>query len=98
MEGGGSGGGGEEVGGMKGGAEGDDLLAHRCCTCAAKSPGNRGNHTNLAFFRGMGSWAGCVLASKAIELDRESFRKLRGETETEFVRNLKCLVNFELRT
>jgi len=36
------------------------------------------------------------LASKAIELDRERFRKLRGETETEFVRNLKCLVDFEL--
>jgi hypothetical protein len=38
------------------------------------------------------------LASKAIELDRERFRKLRGETETESVRNLKCLVDFELRT
>jgi hypothetical protein len=33
------------------------------------------------------------LASIAIELDRERFRKLRGETETEFVRNLKCLVD-----
>jgi hypothetical protein len=44
----------------------------------------------------VGSWAGCVLASKAIELDRERFRKLRGETE--FVRHLKCLVDFELRT
>ena len=66
-------------------------------TCAAKSPGNRGNHTNLAFLvGGVGSWAGCVLASKAIELDRKRFRKLGGETETEFVRNLKCLVDFEL--
>ncbi len=54
----------------------------------------------FSFFWGVGSWAGCVLASKVIELDRECFRKLRGETETEteFVRNLKCLVDFELRT
>jgi hypothetical protein len=54
--------------------------------------------TPIYIFWGVGSWAGCVLASKAIELDRERFRKLRGETETEFVRNLKCLVDFELRT
>jgi hypothetical protein len=49
----------------------------------------------------LGRWAvgaGCVLASIAIELDRERFGKLLGETETEFVRNLKCLVDFELRT
>jgi hypothetical protein len=70
-------------------------------TCAAKSPGNCGNHTNLAFFEGwalppLGSWAGCVLASKAIELDRDRLRNLLGETETEFVRNLKCLADFEL--
>ncbi len=32
------------------------------------------------------------MASKAIELDRERFRKLRGETVTEFVRNSKGLV------
>jgi hypothetical protein len=68
-------------------------------TCAAKSPGNLGNHTNLTFFGGgVGSWAGCVLASKVIKLDHERFRKLRGETETEFVRNLKCLFDFELPT
>ncbi len=41
---------------------------------------------------GVGSWAGCVLASKAIELDRERLRNLRGETEIEFVRNSKVLV------
>jgi hypothetical protein len=41
---------------------------------------------------GVGSWAGCVLASKAIELDRERLKKLRGETVTEFVRNSKGLV------
>ena len=40
---------------------------------------------------------GCVLASIAIELDRERFRKLLGETETEFVRNSKVLVDFEVR-
>jgi hypothetical protein len=47
---------------------------------------------------GVGSWAGCVLASKAIELDRERLRNLRGETEIEFVRNSKVLVDFEVRT
>ncbi len=46
----------------------------------------------------MGSWAGCVLASKVIELDRERLRNLRGETEIEFVRNSKVLVDFEVRT
>ncbi len=46
----------------------------------------------------MGLWAGCVLASIAMELDRERFRKLLGETETEFVRNSKVLVDFEVRT
>jgi hypothetical protein len=38
------------------------------------------------------------LASKAIELDRERFRKLCGETEPKFVRNSKGRVNIELRT
>jgi hypothetical protein len=38
------------------------------------------------------------LASKAIELNHERFRKLCDETKTEFVQNLKCLVDFELRT
>jgi hypothetical protein len=47
---------------------------------------------------GVGSWAGCVLASKAIELDRERLRNLRGETEIEFVRNSKVLVDFKVRT
>ncbi len=56
-------------------------------TCAAKSPGTPGNYTNLACFGGVGSWAGCVLASKAIDLDRDRIRKLRGETVPEFVRN-----------
>jgi hypothetical protein len=39
----------------------------------------------------------CVLASIAIELDQR-FRKLLGETETEFVRNSNVLVDFEVRT
>ncbi len=39
---------------------------------------------------------GVLLASKAIELDRERFRKLCGETEPEFVRNSKGRVDFEL--
>jgi hypothetical protein len=38
------------------------------------------------------------LASKAIELDRERFRKLGGETKPEFVQNSKGRVNIELRT
>ena len=49
----------------------------------------------------LGVWAvgaGCVLASIAIELDRERLRNLRGETETEFVRNSNILVDFEVRT
>ncbi len=66
-------------------------------TSAAKSPGNRGNHTNLAFFEGWAVGRVCI-GLESDELDRECFRKLRGETETEFVRNLKCLVDFELRT
>ena len=67
---------------------------HMVNTCAAKSASTH----QIRILWGVGSWAGCVLASKAIELDRERFRKLGGETETEFVRNLKCLVDFELRT
>ena len=47
---------------------------------------------------GGGLRAGCVSASIAIELDRERLRNLRGETETEFVRNSKVLVDFEVRT
>jgi hypothetical protein len=37
------------------------------------------------------------LASKAIVLDRDRFRKLRGETEPEFVRNSKGLVAVAIR-
>jgi hypothetical protein len=37
------------------------------------------------------------LSSKAIELDRDRFGKLLSETEPEFVRNSKGLVDFELR-
>ncbi len=36
------------------------------------------------------------MASIAIELNRERFRKLLGETKTEFVRNSKVLVDFEV--
>ncbi len=46
----------------------------------------------------VGSWAGCVLASIATELDRDRLRNLSGETETEFVRNSKALVDFEVQT
>jgi hypothetical protein len=40
----------------------------------------------------------CILASIATVLDRERLRNLRGDTETEFVRNLKVLVDFKVRT
>jgi hypothetical protein len=45
---------------------------------------------------GGGLRAGCVLVSN--EPDRERLRNLRGETETEIVRNSKVLVDFEVRT
>jgi hypothetical protein len=67
-------------------------------TCAAKSPGNGGNHTNLAVFEGCRQLGGCVLVSIANELDRERLRNLRGETETEIVQNSNVLVDFEVRT
>jgi hypothetical protein len=53
---------------------------------------------NFKELLGGGLRAGCVLAWIAIELDQERFRKLLGETETEFVRNSKVLVDFEVRT
>ena len=45
-----------------------------------------------------GCWAGCVYSSKSIERFEFAFRKLLGEIEAEFVRNLKCLIDFEVRT
>ena len=68
---------------------------HIVNTCAAKSAWNPGKHTKQGIIGGWADGRG-VLASIAIELDRECFRKLLGKTETEFVRNLKCLVDFEL--
>jgi hypothetical protein len=47
---------------------------------------------------GVGLMGGVCIGSIAIELDRERFRKLLGEAETEFVRNSKVLVDFEVRT
>ncbi len=52
---------------------------------------------NFNLFRGVGRWAGCVYSSKAIALDRDRFWKLLGETELQFVQNLKGLVDFEVR-
>ena len=46
---------------------------------------------------GVGSWAGCVLASIANELDPKRLRNLRVETVTEFVQNSKLLVDFVVR-
>jgi hypothetical protein len=53
--------------------------------------------TQFSLFRGVGRWAWCVYSSKAIALDRNRFWKLLGETEPEFVGNLKGLVDFEVR-
>ena len=44
-------------------------------------------HTIPEILEGWAVGAGCVLVSIANELDRERLRNLRGETETEIVRN-----------
>ncbi len=67
-------------------------------TCAAKVPKSPLEHTIPEILGGWVIGAGCVLASIANELDRERLRNLRGETETEIVRNSKVLVDFEVRT
>ena len=56
--------------------------------------GNTPNKDSL----GDGQLGGVCIGLKAIELDRERLRNLRGETEIEFVRNSKVLVDFEVRT
>jgi hypothetical protein len=85
------------MGGMKGGAEGDrgwDDLSPltRCSTHVPKEP-----HKSSLFW-GVGCWAGCVLSLKLIEHLEFAFGKLLGKIEPEFVRNLKGLVDFEVRT
>ena len=67
-------------------------------TCAAKVPKSPLEHTIPEILGGWAIGAGCVLVSIANELDRERLRNLRGETETEIVRNSKVLVDFEVRT
>jgi hypothetical protein len=67
---------------------------HLVNTCAAKSASTH----QIRILWWVGRWAGCVLVSIANELDRERLRNLRGETETEFVRNSNVLVDFEVRT
>jgi hypothetical protein len=100
MWGGGSGGGeeGGRMGGMRGGLGiGGGVTSsphHMVNTCTAKSAPTH----QITILWGKGRRAGCVLASIAIELDRERCRNIRGETETEFVRNSKVLVDFEVRT
>ncbi len=73
---------------------------HMVTTCVAKSawkPWETHQTTNFKELLGGGLRAGCVLASIAFELDREHLRNLRGETETEFVRNSKVLVDFKVQ-
>ena len=67
-------------------------------TCAAKVPKSPLEHTIPEILEGWAVGAGCVLATIAIALDRERLRNLRGEIETEFARNSKVLVDFEVRT
>jgi hypothetical protein len=68
-------------------------------TCVAKVPKSPLEHTIPEILGGWAVGAGCVivLVSIANELDRERVRNLRGETETEIVRNSKVLVDFEVR-
>jgi hypothetical protein len=84
---------------ISGGAEGDrgwDDLSP-LTRCSTHVPKESRNHTNLAYFGGWAVGRGCVLSSNAIELDRDRFGKLLGETKPKFVRNSKGLVDFELR-
>ena len=67
-------------------------------TCADKVAKSPLEHTIPEILGGWAVGAGCVLVSIANELDRERLRNLRGETETEFVRNSNVLVDFEVRT
>ncbi len=67
-------------------------------TCKDKVPKSPLEHTIPEILGGWAVGAGCVLASIVNELDRERLRNLRGETVTEFVRNLKVLVDFVVRT
>jgi hypothetical protein len=90
---GGKGGWGEE-GGAEGDRGWDDLSPFtRFNTCAQRVQ----KPHNFSLYWGVGHWAGCVYSSKAIALDRDRFWKLLGETEPELVRNLKGLVDFEVR-
>jgi hypothetical protein len=101
---GGKWGGGEEGGkrGEDGGDEGGLGIGggvtssphHLVNTFAAKSAPTH----QIRILWGVGRWAGCVLVTIANELDRECLRNLRGETETEFVRNSNVLVDFEVQT
>ncbi len=73
-------------------------IHHMVTTCAAKVPKSPQEHTIPEILEGWAVGAGCILVSIANELDREHLRNLRGETETEIVRNSKVLVDFEVRT
>ncbi len=55
-------------------------------------------HTNLGFLGGWADGAGCVYSLKSIERFEFAYRKLLGEIDAEFVRNLKVLVDFEVQT
>ncbi len=98
-----SGVGGEEGGGEEGGEEGGigggmtphlGFGVHVLTICAQRLQ----EPHKSSIFRGVGCWAGCVYSSKPIERFEFAFGKLLGEIKAEFVRNLKGLVDFEVRT
>ncbi len=54
--------------------------------------------TILGILGGRAVGAGCVYSSRSIERFEFVYRKLLGEIDAEFVRNLKVLVDFDVRT
>ena len=87
-----------EDGGMRGGLGiGGGVTSsphHMVNTCVAKSAPTH----QIRILWGWADGRGVYWSRLANELDRERLRNLRGETETEIVRNSKVLVDFEVRT
>ncbi len=82
--------------GGDGGAEGDRGWDDN--TCSTHVPKISMYHTNLGILGGWAVGRGVFIPRNSIERFEFAFRKLLGEIEAEFVQNLKCLVDFEVRT
>ncbi len=95
-EGGGGWGDGGEDGGKEGGAEGDRGWDDN--TCSTHVPKISMKHTNLGFLGGWADGRGVYIPRKRSERFEFAYRKLLGEIDAKFVRNLKVLVDFEVRT